>query len=64
MRRALVSSLAVVLVVAADAAWRMPGLPGLVFVGYSVLIWAVPPALATLGIAGFTALSGVELPRG
>jgi hypothetical protein len=63
MSRALLASLAVVLVVAADAAWRMLTFAWPVFVAYSLLMWAVLPVLATLAIAGVVALlTNVELP--
>ncbi|MFC7876613.1 hypothetical protein [Isoptericola sp. NPDC057391] len=63
MRRALLACAAVAAVVVADAGWRMLNLHWFAFVGYSLLIWAVLPVLATLALTFvITLVSDVELP--
>jgi hypothetical protein len=63
MRRASLASAAVAAVVTADAAWRALDPIWPVFVGYSLLIWAVPPVLVTLAVTFVvTLVSDVELP--
>lgn len=64
MRRALVVSVGVALVVATDAAARSDEVPSpLLFVGYSLLIWGVVPVLVTLAVAGVAALtSNTQVP--
>ncbi|MGF0118253.1 hypothetical protein ACQFYA_18320 [Promicromonospora sp. Marseille-Q5078] len=63
MRRALLASLTVGVVVTADSGWRMLNLSWPFFVGYSLLFWAVLPVVATLAITlVLTLVSGVELP--
>jgi len=63
MRRALLACAAVVAVVVADAGWRMLNLNWFAFVGYSLLMWAVLPALATLAITLVVTIAyDVEMP--
>jgi hypothetical protein len=64
LRRALLASLGVALVVGADATPRSLDLQvPAAFVAYSLLIWAVVPALVTLVIVGVAAVVwDAELP--
>jgi hypothetical protein len=57
--------LGIAMVVAVDASMRWQGPPvALVFVAYSVAIWAIIPAAAALGITAVAALTtSAELPR-
>jgi hypothetical protein len=63
MRRALLASLAVVVVVVADYGWRMLDERWPFFMAYALMIWAVLPVLLTLTVTFVvTLLSDVELP--
>ncbi|MEL7976391.1 hypothetical protein AAG589_11050 [Isoptericola sp. F-RaC21] len=63
MRRAALASAGVAAVVTADTVWRALDPTWPVLLGYSLLIWAVPPALVTLVITFVVTLaSDVELP--
>jgi len=63
MRRAFLACAAVAAVVVADAGWRMLNLNWFAFVGYSLLMWAVLPALVTLAITFVVTIAyDVEVP--